>query len=296
MIPRILHYCFGMTRDFGGRPWSLMHYVCLRSAVEHLRPARVNFYCQYEPKGPWWALTREFVNVVSIRAPRAVYGNAVLHYAHRADIVRLEKLIEHGGIYLDADVLVHRSFDDLLEHSVVLGMEGEGLDRGLCNAVMLAEQNAPFLKRWHAEYRSFRSKGPGDEFWVEHSVHVPARLAREFPEEILVLPQTSFYSPNWDGDGLQLIFHSAEPLRTQGYATHLWENLAWERYLKDLSPGTVRSVDTNFHRWARPYLGTLPDSYARPSAADLAGRRFRAAVGRQLPSALRDRIKRMLAG
>ena len=35
-----------------------------------------------------------------------------------------KKLIEYGGIYLDADVLVHRSFDDLLGNSAVLGREG----------------------------------------------------------------------------------------------------------------------------------------------------------------------------
>ena len=37
----------------------------------------------------------------------------------------MQRLIEHGGIYLDADVLVHRDFDDLLGESVVLGREGD---------------------------------------------------------------------------------------------------------------------------------------------------------------------------
>jgi hypothetical protein len=34
MIPRILHLCFGMSPDFGGKPWSLVHHVCLSSALE----------------------------------------------------------------------------------------------------------------------------------------------------------------------------------------------------------------------------------------------------------------------
>jgi hypothetical protein len=296
MIPRILHYCFGMSRDFGGRPWSLIHYVCLRSAIEHLRPERVNLYCQYEPRGPWWSLTRKMVHLVPIRAPRTIHGNPVRHYAHRADIVRLEKLIEQGGIYLDADVFVHRAFDDLLHYSVVLGMEQEEVDRGLCNAVILAEQNATFLRRWHSEYTSFRSTGEEDIFWNEHSVQVPSRLARQFPDEVFVLPHTAFFWPSFDPESLKSLFDAAEPLPpTAAYASHLWEHMVWERYLKDLVPGAVRATDSNFHRWARPYLTGLPDDYGLPSILETARRRVRATVGRQLPSGLKRRIKHMLA-
>jgi hypothetical protein len=40
-IPKILHYVFGMDYDFGGKPWSLVHHVCLRSAIERIKPERV---------------------------------------------------------------------------------------------------------------------------------------------------------------------------------------------------------------------------------------------------------------
>ncbi|HUN73056.1 MAG TPA: glycosyltransferase [Steroidobacteraceae bacterium] len=295
MIPRILHYCFGMSRDFGGRPWSLMHYVGLQSAIDRIAPSRVHFYCEHEPRGPWWSLTRDRVNVIPIKAPRSIYGNPVVHYAHRADIVRLEKLIEYGGIYLDADVCVHRSFDDLLSHPVVLAQERADSDRGLCNAVILAEPGARFLLRWHAEYQSFRSRGK-DDFWIEHSVQAPSRLARQFPDELCVLPQTAFYWPSWDPEGIRLMFESTERLALTGsYATHLWESMTWERYLKDLVPGRVRAIDSNFHRWARPYLEALPDDYGAPSSLERARRRLRSAIGRQIPPGLKGRLKQMLA-
>src|SRR5215475_10420182 len=113
MIPKILHYCFGMSPDFGGKPWSLIHHVCVRSAVRHIRPSEVFLYCEYEPSGPWWELTRPLVTVQKIEGPRAIFGNPLLHPAHQADVVRVEKLLETGGIYLDADVFVHKSFDAL---------------------------------------------------------------------------------------------------------------------------------------------------------------------------------------
>ena len=270
-IPKILHYTFGMARDFGGKPWSLIHHVCLKSAVERIRPDRVYYStCQYEPTGPWWEQSREFVTLSMIEAPREIFGRPLMHVAHQSDVVRLQKLIAHGGIYLDADVLVQKNFDDLLENSTVLGEEGEGAEHGMANAVILAEPEAPFLRRWLAEYKSFRSKGR-DEYWNEHSVQLPVRLAREHANEITILPPKAFYWPLWTPEHIDWIFRSDNPIPLDGvYANHLWESNAWP-IVDDLTPGKVRAVDSNFHRWARPYLAELPDAYGAPTL----GRRLR---------------------
>jgi SAM-dependent methyltransferase len=260
-IPKILHYCFGMKADFGGKPWSLMHYVCVASALRHLKPETVYFYYQYEPSGPWWDLTKPLVTPVKIEAPREIFGRPVSHPAHRADVVRLQKIREFGGIYLDADVLVQRSFDDLLDNSVVLGREGFDITNpATANAIILAEPHAPFIERWLDEYRSFR----GDEgYWGEHSVLLPARLAREHPDEITILPPTAFFWPLWSEGHMQWMFDSADPIPTTDvYANHLWESFAWP-YVWNLTPGEVRAKDTNFNRLARPYLEGLPDDFGK---------------------------------
>jgi hypothetical protein len=268
MIPKVLHYCFGMSPDFGGKPWSLVHHVCLKSAVTHIKPTDVFFYCEYEPTGPWWELTRRMVTVKRIVAPREIFGNPLLHAAHRADAVRLEKLLAVGGIYLDADVFVHESFDRLLSHSAVLGEQRvDGTVVGLCNAVILAEAEAPFLRRWHSEYRSFRSKGH-DQYWDEHSVKLPYQLSKQFPEEITTLSDSAFFWPTFTPEDLALIFDSAAPIDiSRAYATHLWETPAWQQYLEHLTPRRVRGKDTNFHSWARPMIDSLPDDYGKPAFA-----------------------------
>ena len=263
-IPKVLHYCFGMAPDFGGKPWSLIHYVGVASAVRHIEPDAVYFYYEYEPSGPWWDLTKPLITPLKIQAPREIFGRPVGHPAHRAGVVRLQKLIEHGGIYLDADVVVHRSFDDLLDNSAVLGREGHDIENpSMADAIILAERQAPFLRRWLQEYRSFR----GDEgYWSEHAVQVPARLAAQFPDEITVLPPTAFFWPLWTNEHIQWIFGSAEPIpEGDAYANHLWESFAWKDHLEDLTPGRVRREDTNFHRWARPYLEGLPDNLGSAS-------------------------------
>lgn len=258
-IPKVLIYCFGMAADFGGKPWSLGHYVCVRSAIDRIKPDRVLFFYEHEPSGPWWDLTRGFVDPVEIPAPREIFGNPVDHPAHRADIVRLEKLIELGGIYLDSDVFVHRSFDDLLDHATVLGAEGKGRSIGMANAVILAEPGASFLRRWYDEYKTFR--GSAQKHWNEHSVKLPSQLARHHPGEVAILPYRAFFWPTWTVAHLSMIFDSAAPIVSQDtYATHLWEGKSW-RYLRNLTPGDVRRHDTNFHRWARPYVADLDDDF-----------------------------------
>jgi hypothetical protein len=269
MIPKTLHYIFGLAPDSGGKPWSLVHYVCVRSAIERIKPRDVFFYCEYEPKGPWWELTRKLVDLQAIKAPREIFGNPLIHPAHRADVVRLERLIGSGGIYLDADVFVHRSFDHLLSNSTVLGKQVlDSVDFGLCNAVILSEPQSPFLRRWYSEYRTFRSRGR-DEFWDEHSVRVPLRLARQFPNELTVMPYRAFFWPTFQSDDIKLMFASPTAADIGNtLATHLWESVVWERYLEFLTPGRVRSIESNFHRWARPFVASLPDSLGQPGIRD----------------------------
>jgi SAM-dependent methyltransferase len=278
-IPKILHYTFGMARDFGGKPWSLVHYVCLRSAIERIKPERTYFYCQFEPSGPWWELSRELVTIVKIEAPQQIFGRSLRHVAHQSDVVRLQKLIEHGGIYLDADVFVHRSFDDLLENSTILGQEGEGGQYGMANAVILAEPDAPFLRRWLSEYRFFRSNGR-DEYWNEHSVQLPVRLAKAHPDEIRILSPKAFFWPLWTDEHLEWLFQSDRPVPLDGvYANHLWESNAWG-FLRDLTPGQVRAKETNFNHWARPFIADLPNAFGAPKLLDHL-RRFQYSASKQ---------------
>jgi len=286
-VPKILHYTFGMARDFGGKPWSLVHHVCLKSAVERVAPEKIFFYYEFEPSGPWWEMSRELLTPVKIEAPREIFGRPLAHIAHRADVVRLRKLIEHGGIYLDADVLVQHSFDDLLNHPAVLGKEGINAQSGLANAVIIAEPQSAFLRRWLEEYRFFEAGPPGTQFWNEYSVRIPAQLARDYPAEIVVLPHTAFFWPLWTEEHLEWIFESNKLIPTdQTYANHLWENFAW-KYLEDLTPGRVRSVDTNFHIWARPFINGLPDGLGAPTLH----RRLQKHTKRVL-RALRSRVAR----
>lgn len=63
-------------------------------------------------------------------------------YAHASDVIRMDVLYEHGGIYLDTDVSLHRSFDSLLKAPLFIGRMYRNL---LGSAVIGAEKNHPVI-------------------------------------------------------------------------------------------------------------------------------------------------------
>jgi len=203
-IPKTLHFCFGLVADFQDKSWSLVHYACVKSAIWKIKPSAVYFYFEHEPSGPWWELTKPMITPVRVTAPTEIFGNRLVKAAHRADVLRLEKLMQFGGIYLDTDVLVVRDFGSLLNESCVLAQEGLDGSVGLCNAVIAAEIEAPFIRRWYETYRTFRGS-EGRQYYNEHAVRVPKQLALKHPGEITVLDHKAFFWPMWTDEHVKLL-------------------------------------------------------------------------------------------
>lgn len=120
---------YGLAPNFGGKPFNFIHYVCLTSALVTLRPERIYFHYVHEPDTFYW---REFVRnvddthgatrleMVQERDVTQVFGREVEHFAHKADVLRLEALRDYGGVYLDVDVLVVRGESGASEDQVHL--------------------------------------------------------------------------------------------------------------------------------------------------------------------------------
>ena len=61
-------------------------------------------------------------------------------YAFAADYIRLYAVYNYGGIYMDMDVEVVKSFNDLLSRDYILGYEkAEGIEAGIFGASPKAE-------------------------------------------------------------------------------------------------------------------------------------------------------------
>lgn len=279
MIPNVFHFVFGMAEDFGGKPFSLSHYLAIKSAVELNKPDSVYFHYDHEPSGEWWEKTKPLLRLKKIKAPESFMGRPLFHVAHKADVVRLLALKETGGIYLDIDTISVKPLTGLLSNSFVMGQElkapytpknlrqrikftfrkksglikkGPAGPAGLCNAVLLSEKNCDFVNRWLAEYSSFRSKGR-DKYWSEHSVKVPARLAAIYPESITMLGPYSFHYPLYDKAGLKSMFEEVTEF-PEAYLHHLWESFSWNNYLSKLTIDEIADHDTTYNLIARKFL------------------------------------------
>ena len=252
MIPNIIHFCFGFQKDFGEKPFSIFHYISIKSAYKINKPDKIFLYYKYEPTGEWWEKAKEYISTQQIEPPDEIEGNHLLHYAHKSDVFRLLILHERGGIYLDMDTICKKPFGDLLENKFVIGRQGRFMRGNLCNAVMLAEKDSEFIKLWLEEYKSFRSKG-FDEYWDEHSVKVPYRLSLKYPDLIHIEEYDRFHYPLYYKHSLKKLFKKNLDFKN-AYCHHLWENGSYEKYLKDLNEDYILNVNTTYNKLARKYL------------------------------------------
>ena len=130
-VPRLAHFVFGLRPQT--EPFHLVHYLAIESCRQVLAPDVIYLHHKHLPYGLWWDLIRPHLTLVEVdevAEVRAVdYDEqqvpAEFRYAHHADFVRLDALIEHGGVYADIDTLFLAPFpDELFDAPFVIGDEG----------------------------------------------------------------------------------------------------------------------------------------------------------------------------
>jgi mannosyltransferase OCH1-like enzyme len=105
MIPKIIHYCW-----FGKKPKPLLIEECIASWQEILPDYEIR--CWDESN-------------VEMAHPFLKKAYKDKQWAFVADFVRLEKLSEYGGVYLDTDMLLLKSLNPLMEQAAFIGLESE---------------------------------------------------------------------------------------------------------------------------------------------------------------------------
>ena len=102
MIPKIIHLCWLSGDEY---PDSIRK--CLDSWHEHLPDYEI-----------WLWDTKRF-DIHSTKWTEQAF--ATKKYAFAADYIRLYALYNYGGIYMDSDVVVYKSFNDLLQLPYFIG-------------------------------------------------------------------------------------------------------------------------------------------------------------------------------
>lgn len=104
MIPKIIHYCW-LSND----PYPEQIQRCMASWEKHLP----------DYKFVKWDTSRFDVNSVPYVKGAFEAGK----YAFCADYIRIYALYSQGGIYLDSDVMIHKSLDPFLVHKSFSSVE-----------------------------------------------------------------------------------------------------------------------------------------------------------------------------
>ena len=257
-IPNIIHFIYGFKEQKDD--FELYRYLSIKSAYDVNRPDKIYFYYYYEPKGYWWNKIKPLLTLEKIEPPTEIFGNSIYHYAHQADIIRIKKLIEHGGIYLDIDTICLKSFNDLLDYDFVMGLQSNSNDTdvyGLCNAVILSKPNSFFANKWLETYKTFRSKGR-DDTWDEHSVLKPFELSKIYSKDIKILSSKAFFYPLWY-DINDILFNSNYSIDNykniikNNYCIHLWDTYS-SVYLKSIDENYIFNNNTLYNIFSRKFL------------------------------------------
>ncbi len=185
-------------------------------------------------------------------------------YAHHADFVRLDALIETGGLYADIDTLFVRPFPpELFGAKFVIGREDDVRDEltgavrpSLCNALLLSEPRSLFAVMWRRT-----AAGALNGTWSNHSTLLPHELS-----------ETAARTPCGSSRAARSTSTAPTARTSRGcssssrtspagvYSIHLWAHLWWSEERRDFSTDARRaarrglrsaSVDTTYNVLAR---------------------------------------------
>jgi len=212
-IPKIIHYCW-----FGKKRKSKLIKDCINSWKVHL-----NGYEFIEWNEKKSDLSNPFV--------REAYK--LKKWAFVADYIRLKVLSEHGGIYLDTDMMVIRDFSELLKlSSCFFGAED---DEFISAGIIGAAKNHSFINKCLKCYDTIRICKETDLGKIAIPRIITKLFKNEFnfsnpfneivkTENIIIYPALFFYPlPYTEKENIEKF---KEYLSDDSFAVHLW-NSSW---------------------------------------------------------------------
>lgn len=245
MIPKIIHYCW-----FGGNPLPKDARKCINSWKKHLP--------DYEIK-EWNEAT---FDINSNRYVKEAYENR--KFAFVTDYVRLYALFHEGGIYMDTDVEVLKSYDPFLEHNAFSGFENNNF---VPTGMMASEKNGIWVKELLDEYdnRSF-VKEDGSLDTTTNTVTITDNMIRhgliqnntyqDFPGLVTMYP-SDYFCPKDHSTGLIHLTENSVCIhhfacswlnhKTLSFQLHLLKN----RLIRVLGPGIVLGVTQQLSKFKK---------------------------------------------
>ena len=228
-VPNIVHFIwFGENKEM-----KFLNYISILSAHRIQKPDAIFLHCNHLPVGHWWEkLWREVpIKIHHREPPSEIHGQRLLHMYHKGDIAKIEILMEHGGIYLDYDVIVVSSMNELRRYDTTLGKEKPPK---FIAGIIVARANAPFLKLWYESYRdNYRAFD-----WDYNCARVPYQIYLK-RQDLLHVEPYKLTTPDWK-DRHQLWYEVIDWRKL--YCIHVMQHLNWTEY----DPSNIKDLDSTF--------------------------------------------------
>lgn len=211
MIPKIVHYCW-----FGKSAMPEISKKCLESWKLVL---------------PEWTFIEWNETNSPIKNSYVRNALAKKKYAFASDYVRFHALFQHGGIYLDTDVEVIKSFETLLKHDFFIGQESKLFINA---AVVGSIPNHEFISGILTKINSHE----GVDYQTIPKIITPFLALQDFDQIKNVLFDCEYFYPynpfDPDRNAVKQMFYSDITANT--YAIHHWQQSwqfsIWERVVK----------------------------------------------------------------
>eukprot|EP00042_Codosiga_hollandica_P057060 m.837579 g.837579 ORF g.837579 m.837579 type:complete len:1010 (+) comp59489_c0_seq1:48-3077(+) len=225
VIPKIVHF---IITDGGQSFFDWTRYSVVLAASIQLKPDVMYLHLidGVRPYGLWFDEAAKLCtirNFTRADVPTELNGHKVTHVAHVSDFYRMNILYHEGGIYLDLDAMVLRSFEPLTSgaYSLVLGWE-EGDQVGI--GVVVCEKKAPMIEFFRQRMRELFNGN-----WITHSVEM---LTVHFKStktdtDILLLPKDGFYPFSWYRPDLQSLIDGHDFDWSKSYAMHYFHSQSY---------------------------------------------------------------------
>lgn len=240
MIPKKLHYCW-----FGPNPKSKVFEQCFLSWKKFCPDFEI---IEWNEKN-----TKHITN--------SFFKNA-LHkkkYAFASDFIRTKILYEQGGIYLDTDMLLVKSIDELLSYNFFTGEEVEGrVAYGFYGAI----PKNHFLEKMFGFYENtyFNAWSP------PVITHTFKKLVTQdnLKENEIIFQSNVFYPLPYELKNEDYISF----LKAETYAVHLWDH-SWKAKTKEetlfslLNKLYVVMIDFVFYKYPFTYFKRYSKEFGR---------------------------------
>lgn len=192
-IPKIIHYCW-----FGGQPLPELAIKCIES---------------WETFCPDYKIIRWDESNFDLNYNQYIKEAYELQkWAFVTDVARLKIIYDYGGIYMDTDVELLKSLDDLLEYSGFMGFENsEYINTGLgfgakknnlvVNEMLLDYDNIPFIK---VDGRTDQIPCPQRNTKVLINMGLQINNSKQIINDMIFLPTEYFCPKDYESGKLRI--------------------------------------------------------------------------------------------